>query len=244
MREINMIFKIMLRTIKNLFKIMEVFKMADYFNPDAPKSGGSWLAHTYNNVPATQTFHQVGYTQNPFYTGNDPSRRTMMNNPGYQFQPQQTTPAAPAQIKPFSTYPAAPSVPTLGQFAAQQTQAQPAAPWAATPTNPQPFTPITAQPTGNMFGYNYETPKLIPFDTSNALNSWNKKAGSWDYTPNTSVQMPVINWSAYTNPAGSNGYQIPTSQCGIQPMYPTGYNTTPINENWDGICDTNFKQQF
>lgn len=240
-----MIFKIMLRTIKNLFKIMEVFKMADsYFNPDAPKSGGNWLAHTYNNVPATQTFHQVGYTQNPFYTGNDPSRRTMMNNPGYQFQQQQTTPAAPAQIKPFSTYPAAPSVPTLGQFAAQQTQPQPAAPWSATPTNPQPFTPITAQPTGNMFGYNYETPKLIPFDTSNALNSWNKKAGSWDYTPNTSVQMPVVNWNVYTNPAGSNGYQIPASQCGIQPMYPTGYNTTPINENWDGICDTNFKQQF
>ena len=222
--------------------------MADYYNPDAPVSGNGWLSRTYNNNnPSNVAFHQVGYTQSPFYTGNEPSRRTMTNNPGYtfgQFAQQAGQFNAPTtQLKPFSTYPAAPSVPTLNQFAAQQQT-----PWAQNGATPQPFnvTPPASNPvTPNVFGYNYESPQLIPFDISNALNSWNRKAGSWNYQPNSNTQMPIIDWNQYNNQHnGANGYHIPPSQCGIQPQYPSGYQTTPLNQNWDGICETNFKQQF
>ena len=55
-----MIFKVILQTLKNFIKITEVFTMMNYTNPDAPVSGGNWLANTYAPYQQFRSPHGVG----------------------------------------------------------------------------------------------------------------------------------------------------------------------------------------
>ena len=230
---------------------MEVFKMFDSnSNPDAPVSG-NWLANTYApQQVSAPVYHTVGYSINPYGSGNDLSRRNMMNNPAYAAQ----MPTVPSQqVQAFSTYP--PSTvptPTLNQFVQNnQNSGNTAAmsqnnPWAnLNPMATAPVTPVIQQPIGNAWGYQMPavTPTVNTSDLINQTCSWDKKAGSWDLQLQQNLQAPLINWNQYNSQPAQSGCYAPNAPA-VQPEYPRSFVTTPVNASWSAICDTNFKTQF
>jgi len=256
-----MVFKVLLQTLKNIIKLTEVFTMS-FTNPDAPVSGGSWLANTYSSFQNTTPVYAVGYTPaNPF-SAQDATRRTMINNPAYGNMmplPIQNQSPSSQQIMPYSSYPPSTSTPAtsgLNQLAiSTQATGNTAAmsqnnPWATQPTTNQ-FVPTNITPVSeyanvpNYMGFGAVTPTVQTTDLFSSATAWDKKNGSpWPQPQGLVPQYPVINWNAYSNTPSVNGYYVPATESVPQPNYPSNYNTTPITSDWSTICETNFKQQF
>ena len=225
-------------------------------NPDAPVSG-NWLANTYTPTQVTApVYHTVGYQINPYGTGNDLSRRNMVNNPAYGVQ---MPTVQPQQVQPFSTYPASTvPAPSLNHFVQNnQNSGNTAAmsqnnPWANlsntnnTLATAAPVTPVLQQPIGNAWGYQMPavTPTVNTTDLINQTCSWDKKAGSWDLQLQQNLQAPLINWNQYNTQPPQSGCYAPLNTPAVQPQYPASFATTPVNSSWSAICDTNLKVQF
>lgn len=222
-------------------------------NPDSPVAG-NWLANTY--APEQAPVYSVGYAPvNPF-AAQDPSRRSMVNNPAFGMPMYGQAPVTQdQQIMPFSSYPPAvsstPATSSLNQLAFNTTTNGNTAavtqnnPWAAN-TTPTPFVAPMANPTvaAPSFGFGTMTPTIQTEMFNGITAAWDKKSGSpWPQTQCMVPQAPsAINWSGSVNT--SNGYYAPTAAGTLQPQYPTQYNTTPVNSDWSAICETNFKQQI
>lgn len=250
-----MIFKVILQTLKNFIKITEVFTMMNYTNPDAPVSGGNWLANTY--APYQQTpVYSVGYApQNPFANINDASRRTMVSNPALaygQLQPPVQNGTTQTVMQPFSSYPpSTPATSSLNQLAVTHASGNTAAmtqnnPWATPATTPNFVAPMAAPQTAApvpSLGYGSAIAPTLTYDF--ASTAWDKKNGSpWPQPTEFTMNTPMVNWNQYSATPSVNGYYAPTTANTLQPQYPTNYNTTPISSDWTAICETNFKQQY
>lgn len=234
--------------------------MMNYTNPDAPVSGGNWLANTY--APFQQApVYSVGYApQNPFANINDASRRTMVSNPALaygQIQPPVQNSTTQTVMQPFSSYPpATPATSSLNQLAVTtQASGNTAAmtqnnPWATPAVQPTPSSfvaPMSApqvQPLVPSLGYGSTITPTLTYDFS-STTAWDKKNGSpWPQPAEFTMNTPVVNWNQYSSSPSVNGYYAPSTANTLQPQYPTNFSTTPITSDWTAICETNFKQQY
>lgn len=224
-----------------------------YTNPDAP-NGGSWLANTYEPLQQVQTVHTVGggnfmpTFSNPYANGSSSSRSMGAYNPAYQPGQQQIVPVTGNNepMKPFSVYPGGSSTnlmntSSLNAVAIQQNQQQPNL-WANLPG----YAPAQQQPqqNGNIqtapTSYHVQ-PTINSYDgLFNSAGAWNKKDGQpWQNTvKDFTLSSPSIDWQSYNNNNGNNGCYAP--QGANNPQFPMQFNTTPINNDWNMVCETNF----
>lgn len=207
----------------------------------------------------------------PYAMNAEPSRRTMTNNPAYTSMYPQA--AATQQVQPFSSYPPAmptsmpvASMPTVTPTGLNQnllasttnngaTAAQVAFnPWDTSATQPltmglptAPATVAPVQPTVNQFGYPTTVTPVLGNPADIIVNSYNqnwakKDPAVWPSVAQPTPTAPMIDWSMYSQGCVNGIYAPQQQQNAVQ--YPVQYQTTPINNDWKAICDTNFKAQF
>ena len=205
----------------------------------------------------------------PYAVSNEPSRRQMTNNPAFTTG---YVPTTPQTVQAFGSYPpampavTAPSVTPTGLNQSLLTPTTSTGMSAVARSNPwdtsqaQQFSPLpVAAPTAiaaqtyNQFGYPTTTaaPQVMPVLGNPAdviVNSysqnWAKRDPAvWPAVATPAPTAPQIDWGLYSNGC-VNGIYAPQNAAVAAPQYPVQFQTTAINNDWNAICETNFKATF
>jgi hypothetical protein len=260
-----MVFKVLRETLKNIICILGGISMLG-LNPNENIFMKAQEAQQPVYAVGLGTELSTTSWMQPYAMNAEPSRRTMTNNPAYTtMYPQTTT----QQVQPFSSYP--PAMPTsmpavtptglnqnlLASTTSTGTTAAQVAfnPWntdatqpltMGLPTAPATVAPVPVQTTVNQFGYPTTVSPVLGNPADIIVNSYNqnwakKDPAVWPSVAQPTPTAPMIDWGMYSNGC-VNGIYAPQQQAQVQ--YPVQYQTTPINNDWKAICDTNFKAQF